>query len=381
MKTFALGPLSGALLPFWLGTGAEGVEGQRPQLHIGTFADIFDERLILPMASASSYGFSPLLLGLGAPITAWAVGMGRAWNTYRHFVFEHTAPDDVVLLFDAFDVIFQGSTDELLDMYLKLEARTGKQIFYNADIYCSSSRKDEFPKCITPWCYLNSGIYMGRSSALRVLFEDELPAEIKEKDGRPKRLQNVHIDFLLEHPDIAMLDYHCELSQVVLSIPEINLGLDSAPELPPETTQLVLKDGRLHNSFTNTTPLMLHFPGPGHWPDYGHHDRTGSCYAYEFLRYAHPSLLSLMEERGASFGSGTYSLAQPWKPVCTHYVSPFQRFAFMISYYGDYIVWSKHEHGSFFFLFLAVVALAGYRIWSRILQRRHRCVVKQKDEP
>merc|ERR1711957_451389 len=149
------------------------------------------------------------------------------------------------------------------------------------------------------WCYLNSGIYMGRSSALRVLFDVELTPDIKEKDGRPKRLQNHHTDFFLDHQEIAMLDSHCELTQTVMAIPGFGINLENpGPELPPETTQLVMSGGRLHNIFTNTTPLMLHFPGPGHWPDLSHPERTGTCYAYEFLRKVFPDLVQLMEFRG-----------------------------------------------------------------------------------
>jgi len=144
-----------------------------PRLHIGTFSDIYDPRLMLPMASAYANGLTPIVLGLGAQIT-WGPGMGRAWNTYRDFVWNKTEPEDVVLFFDAFDVMFQAGEAELLQMYHDIVARTGREIVYNADIYCSSSRKVDYPACTTPWCYLNCGIYMGRSSALRKLFKERL---------------------------------------------------------------------------------------------------------------------------------------------------------------------------------------------------------------
>mmetsp|Transcript_107239 Transcript_107239/g.346330 ORF Transcript_107239/g.346330 Transcript_107239/m.346330 type:complete len:414 (+) Transcript_107239:24-1265(+) len=312
---------------------------RNPRLHIATFSDMYDPRLMLPMVSAYANGLSPMILGLGEPI-GWEAGMGRVWNSYRNFVWNKTEPEDVVLLFDAYDVMFQAGEAELLQMYHDVVARTGREIIYNADLFCSSSRKVDYPACTTPWCYLNCCIIIVRSSALRKLFKETLPPDIKDKDGKPKRLQNYHTDFFLDHQDVAMIDAGCELTQTVFEIPGIGIELTTQMNGIPDTAkQLVMSGGRLHNKFTNTTPLILHFPGPGHWPSMGNPVRTGTCYAYEFLRYTQPDLLALMEKRGAGRYPGQYHAAQPWKPICTYYLSPLDLLGSWIAQHGDYIVW------------------------------------------
>lgn len=294
----------------------------------------------MPMSSAFMHGLKPVVLGLGAPIS-WGGGMGMAWNSYRDFVWNKTCPQDVVLLFDAYDVMFQGGEEELLAAYDAIVARTGRKIVYNADLFCSSDRKAEFPPCETPWCYLNSGIYMGSSTALRQLFAEALAPKILDKNGRPARLQNHHIDWFLDHQDIVTLDYSTELTLAVMDIPGIGIESQlSKTELPPEAMQLKVSEGRLHNLHTNTTPLILHFPGPGHWPDVTHAERTGTCVAYEFLRLTQPAMLSLMETRGAvRKHGGQYYGFQPWKPVCTFYATPFDLLAIKLNQWGDVVTW------------------------------------------
>jgi len=312
---------------------------RNPRLHIATFSDMYDPRLMLPMVSAYANGLSPMILGLGEPI-GWEAGMGRVWNSYRNFVWNKTEPEDVVLLFDAYDVMFQAGEAELLQMYHDVVARTGREIIYNADLFCSSSRKVDYPACTTPWCYLNCGIIVGRSSALRKLFKETLRPDTKFSDGTLTDMQNYHTDFFLDHQDEAMIDQGCELTQTVFEIEDIGIELATQKEGIPDTAkQLVMSGGRLHNKFTNTTPLILHFPGPGHWPSFGHPLRTGTCYAYEFLRYTQPDLLALMEKRGAGLHPGQYQAAQPWKPICTYYLSEFDKLGSWIGQHGDYLVW------------------------------------------
>merc|ERR1712048_1320467 len=112
------------------------------------------------------------------------------------------------------------------------------------------------------------------------------------------RLQNWHTDYFLDHQDLVALDSNCDLMQVVINVD--NLAGNRHDPDEPTSNGLILRDGRLRNTQTNTTPLILHFPGGGHWPDWWHTERVGSCAAYELLRSAgHPTLVKLLEKQSA----------------------------------------------------------------------------------
>mmetsp|Transcript_90136 Transcript_90136/g.291335 ORF Transcript_90136/g.291335 Transcript_90136/m.291335 type:complete len:112 (+) Transcript_90136:188-523(+) len=44
-------------------------------------------------------------------------------------------------------------------------------------------------------------------------------------------------------------------------------------------------------------------------------------------------------KRGAGRHPGQYHAAQPWKPICTYYLSPLDLLGSWIAQHGDYIVW------------------------------------------
>jgi len=307
-------------------------QGHEPQLHVATFSDIFDPRLQLPLASAYQHKLRPIVLGLGQRVS-WGKGQAKTHNTYRSFVFNETCPQDVVVFVDAYDVMFQAGEEELLARFFELEARTGREIFYNAEPYCTSPRKADYPPCDTAWRYLNQGVSMGRSRAMRKLFKNPFPNTVG-KDGRPMDIQVLHTDFYLDNQDLVMVDTHCELMQVILSLREFPLTSQIPRNLPQEVMALSLSGGRVHNLGTNTTPLVLHFIGPGHWPEAGDPTRTGTCLLYEVARITNPSLL-LMEERAFTKVNSQYFGQPPWKPFCTFWVSPFDYAGYRLGHIGD----------------------------------------------
>jgi len=291
---------------------SDGANAPLPKLHALTYASTLDARLTLSIATAEFYDLFPIVLGYGHEAT-WAYGLSDLANMVRAYIFNHTAPEDIVLFFDAWDVAFQAGEHEIVSRYLEMEAREHKQLIYHAEGKCSSPRKNEYPHIKSEWRYLNCGLYIGRSRAMRELYKAPVPSPLVDKHGHPMRLQNWHTDYYLDHQDSAMLDSQCELMQVVMNVDNIHVSLthpDSAQE--PGGRGLLVKDGRLRNTITKTTPLILHFPGVGHWPDWWHPDRVGTCAAYEFLRETgHPTLLKFLEKQSSRHKS--FALKPYWR--------------------------------------------------------------------
>lgn len=99
---------------------------------------------------------------------------------------------------------------------------------------------------------------------------------------------------------------------------------------------LVLENGRVKNTLTGTTPPILHFAGAGHWPNWKHPERVGTCAAYEFMRVAgQPELVAIMEEKSHKKFFGL----MPWKSLCTPFVTLFDQLAMKVSTAGDFFIW------------------------------------------
>jgi len=277
----------------------------RPRLHAVTYADDLRPLLALPMASGSNHGIFLAVVGLGRPVT-WGTGLGVKANVIRDFIFNNTEPDDVVVVVDAFDVLFQGSGEELLDRYLAIERRTGRTLIFSAETMNSyPEREADFPRTDSPWRYLNSGVVVGRSRALRDLFKEPLPAVILDRHGRKQRLQNWHTDYFLDHQQTSMLDTQCEIAQTVFTVDGVCTDLAGS-----RRRLLSVSGGKLLNEVTGTTPIILHFAGPGHWPDKLNQERFGTCCLYEVFRsVVDPGMARMLEEKYWGF----------WKDPCTHF--------------------------------------------------------------
>lgn len=312
--------------------------GATPQptarFHTVIFADTYDPRLVLPQATAFQFGMRPWVVGLGDEVTQWGYGSSAVWNVERSFVFNETQPHDVVLIVDAYDVMFQAGEEELLNKFIEIEARTGRAVIYSSDPLCSSERQAEFPPSDTVWRYVNGGVVIGRSWALRKLFAKPLPHNMRGQDGKPKRLQNWHIDFYLDNLDLVMVDSNCEIAQTIINVPNLNTSSSLVPgNIPGEALDLVMSNGKIRNPRTNTTPPILHFAGPGHWPDSCHPLRTGTCVAYEVFRQMKPGLTRIMEERASKAAQ-----PPPWKPICSSFISVWDDIGLRIGRIGDRII-------------------------------------------
>lgn len=309
----------------------------RPRFHAATYANVLDQRLAMSFGSAEGHGFFPVVLGLGVEAN-WAWGLDALIDRLRDYVFTQTEEDDIILFFDAFDVVFVAGRDEMVDRYLEMEARMGIELVYSAEEECSyAERKAEFKNTSTPYRYLNSGVYMGRSRRFRDLLKDPLAGNVVDKAGKKIRLQNWHIQYYLDNQDSVMLDSGCELVTFASGVD--NLYISS---LRPTGTNLVLEGDRIRNTLTGTFPSVIHFAGPGHWSDPRHPIRVGSCPGYELFRIAgNAALAARMEER--YFNTPKVFGLAPWKVSCTGFFTFFDRVAMWISRLADPVMQLKNS--------------------------------------
>jgi len=339
-----------------------------------------EARFALSLGTAERYGFFPVVLGYGHEAT-WAYGLSAMANLVRDYIFKRTEEDDIVLFFDAFDVVFQAGAAQIVEQYLDMESREQKELFYHAESTCShKERQAEYPAIHSPWRFLNCGLYIGRSRAMRLLYEKPVPTPLVNKQGKKMRLQNWHTDYYLDHLDRVGLDSRCELMQVVLSVENLHInGAHLKDAMGPGGPGLFIKDNVLHNKITNTTPLILHFPGVGHWPDWRHPERVGTCTAYEVLRVlGHPMLTSLLEKNSDEcvYRGDCFVHLQPWKALCGPTVTGFDAFAVRVSRLGDTVVWIAHSWG--FATPIIVLMICSVPLLGVILALRRRSCGRSK---
>lgn len=311
-----------------------------PRLHAVTYANVPDARIALSLGTAELHGFFPVVMGYGHEAT-WAYGLSTLANLVRDFIFNRTEPEDIVLFFDAWDVIFQGGENEIVSRYLEIEQREKKELIYHAERDTTKHSRAGYPQIDSIWRYLNCGLYIGRSRAMRLLYKEALPPQLVDEHGKPMRLQTWHTHYWLDHLESVTIDSKCELMQVVNMIDNVHVnGMHSDAAASPGNTGMVVRDGLFRNTVTNTTPLILHFAGMGHWPDWKHPDRIGTCAAYEFFRTAgHPKLAALMEKRSSQ---SKYFTLQPWKELCGS-ITLWDTWGVGVSRFGDVIVWLAHD--------------------------------------
>jgi len=84
----------------------------------------------------------------------------------RDFLFQsHIRPQDVVMLTDAYDIIYCGSQTEVMKRYTEFD----KPIIFGCETKCHPDPKEEpnYSKLDTEFPFLNSGMYIGQAWALR----------------------------------------------------------------------------------------------------------------------------------------------------------------------------------------------------------------------
>eukprot|EP00931_Biecheleriopsis_adriatica_P120296 TRINITY_DN95410_c0_g1_i1.p1 TRINITY_DN95410_c0_g1~~TRINITY_DN95410_c0_g1_i1.p1 ORF type:complete len:391 (+),score=37.62 TRINITY_DN95410_c0_g1_i1:59-1231(+) len=343
-----------------------------PKLHALTYSSTVDERLALPFASGEFYGIYPVVVGYGSE-SAWAYGLSKLANRVRSYIWNHTEPDDIVLFFDAFDTIFLGTSDEIVSRYLQMESRYQRKLFYNADPVCTTPCEHEetiASKINSSWRYLNSGIYIGRSSVFREIYRDPIPDPLVDKQGQPKRWQYFHVEYYVEHTETVAVDSNCEMLQLVYNVDNLYINTQHASfSNKPGGHGLKISGGKLHNTMTDSFPLIAHFAGPGHYPNYRDSVRRGSCAAYEVMRaIGHPQLVKLWEKEYRSYN---YFILRPWRSMCSKTESDWDKLGMHVSKFEDNVISvTGFDIGPLGFLVVTLAAsVSTYLLGRRLLPK------------
>jgi len=358
-----------------------------PRLVAVTFSSDFDLRVAVPLSTSERHGFFPVILGYGVPV-GWGSGLGRKVKLIQQYVNDNTSPDDVVIIFDAYDVLFQAGEAEIVNRFLEMEVRHNRSLFMNAETHCTSPRKQDYPSIESPWRYVNSGVVVGRAREILALYrsarfkggspthgdrltlrESTEPLQVVDARGELQNLNNWHTDYYLDHPDVAALDSGCELIQNVWNVHGVCSSAEQRNQEGEQGTALKFSDGRVVNELLGTKPLVLHFPGPGHWPTLRHPERFGTCCQYEVFRAepGNPNLARIMEDRHLA----------PWKEMCSGFRTTFDKLADQLRLTGDAFLICWWQTSSWPLVAVLVVVMVGLSCRIMVFAHRPRLRLRQ----
>lgn len=206
-------------------------------------------------ASLGKFGVVPVNLGVGAE---WH-GLFTKPRLYRNYLREGRTGADTVLLVDAWDIFFQASPDEVVDLWAA--NWPGRPIVFNAErncFPCTEETKIGFDKLANalevtaPWRYLNSGFMVGKPADILALLEsmdlDSIPDDYQRPDGswfNPNDQEHFQLAFL-KQPVLMALDYDTMLCIAAHG---------------SELSELDFSGPRVGNKITGTTPLVIHANG------------------------------------------------------------------------------------------------------------------------
>lgn len=207
--------------------------------------------------SIRRFGVEPTILGFKAP---WH-GLMTKPRLYREFLRKGQATGDVLVVTDAWDILFAAHPDEIGAAYV--ERDPDYAIVFNAErncFPCTEPTKDSFDvvaekhHVTTPWRYLNSGFMVGRPVDILALLEsmdlDSIPDDHQLPDGswfNPNDQDHFQRRFIaLPQPVPMALDYNTELCMAAHGS-----QLDELDFIGP----------RIKNKITGTEPMVFHLNG------------------------------------------------------------------------------------------------------------------------
>lgn len=169
----------------------------------------------------------------------WARRCARELTQYTH-----------LMLIDARDVVVLASPDVIMERFLEFDhpwVCNAEPFIWPPGMYLP----ERYPKCDTPYRYLNSGAYIAeREHLLDCLTRwPDGGEELKEfMKGRNEDGPYFSEKYLNE-PGSIKLDHNCELFQCMCG--------SQVGEKPFVTVE----PGHVHNRVTDTYPLIIHFNG------------------------------------------------------------------------------------------------------------------------
>lgn len=207
-------------------------------------------------ASLAKLGVTPTILGWHEP---WA-GLMTKERHYRKFLRDNRAEADLLIICDAYDILFAAHPDEIADAFLAwpespaIVMNAERNCFPRGDLAPLFNQLAAMHNVTTPWKYLNGGFMVGRPADLLAMIDamniDDIPDDHQLPDGSwftPNDQEHFTLAFL-KQPVPWVLDYKTELC-IACHGSEINEFDWSGP--------------RIKNLITGTYPMVWHGNGSG----------------------------------------------------------------------------------------------------------------------
>ena len=190
------------------------IEGESMQVHVLTVGTDPSKMWALEQ-SAKAHGITYLNLGRNVKWmggTMEAQGGGQKINLVRNHL-ESLHDGDVVLFMDGYDCLINETQDVILDRFKGFDC----DILFAAEKECwpVPDISNNFPPSVTPYRYLNSGLYMGRVGALKNFFNESVAHESDDQLW-------AHSRFLNKEVPSVKLDYEGYIFQCDDDIEVIN---------------------------------------------------------------------------------------------------------------------------------------------------------------
>lgn len=145
------------------------------------------------------------VLGLGEPYINHVIKL-HLMTKYLEILPE----DDLVLFVDGYDVFFLASAEEIASRFLAMEIPflIGAERALFPEFLKEPRYKDRYPEMPGPFCYLNSGTYIGTVREVKKRIKRGLEFFSLQLADCDQGLFS--IDFI-EHPEEYRLDFRCDL--------------------------------------------------------------------------------------------------------------------------------------------------------------------------
>ena len=269
--------LVSSLLPFFH-PGSSDING-RPKLHVVTYASHggIDDRFCRSLESIYQNNINLKLLGWGQK---WK---GLPQKLEAALSYAKTQPKQDLLLFvDAFDVLFMGNTEEIIDTYLNMHS---PKLLFGAECGCWPRTRacfSRYPPSPTRYRYLNSGTWIARMENAVYLIEELMLRAGKGEAAYIANDQRLASDMYVSGKMNVKIDHYAQLFQSMHAtlgppLPYCNPIEDLVYE--PETVSSNMSDYGGYNNiqfrenggrnvFKNrrtggTRPLIFHMNGGG----------------------------------------------------------------------------------------------------------------------
>lgn len=207
-----------------------------PELHVCTVANYAHPFFGNFLDSCHRHNIPVAILGWEKKY----LGHGWALQLMDHYI--QTLPDeDIILVVDSFDIFFVTGKEEILEKFHSFH----KPIYISAEDNCAPDEflKNIYPPSSTPYCYVNSGTYMGYVKEIKRLFKGFAHPICPLQNHQ----RIFTLDFL-RHPEDYHLDEYCCIAQTLHQAKRETFSLDPV-------------SGRVTNKITGSTPCLMHGNG------------------------------------------------------------------------------------------------------------------------